>query len=57
MLEVIIQMAELKEQLEEALVELREKKERKFDQSVDLIVNLQKFDIKKYQVNLVVYVP
>ena len=50
-------MAELNEQLKNALVELRKNKERKFDQSVDLIINLQKFDIKKEQVNLFISVP
>jgi len=48
---------ELKEQLEKALVELRKNKERKFDQSVDLIINLQKFDAKKNAINLIVSVP
>jgi len=48
---------ELKEQLETALNELRKEKERKFDQSLDLIINLQKFDIKKNQVNLFVSIP
>ncbi|MCX6746884.1 MAG: hypothetical protein NTU63_01985 [Candidatus Pacearchaeota archaeon] len=48
---------ELKEQLGTALNELRKEKERKFDQSLDLIINLQKFDIKKNQVNLFVSVP
>ena len=48
---------ELNEQLKQALVELRKNKERKFDQSVDLIINLQKFDIKKEQVNLFISVP
>lgn len=47
----------LNEQLKQALVELRKGKERKFDQSVDFIINLQKFDIKKDQVNLFVSVP
>lgn len=50
-------MAELKDQLKTALEELRKEKERKFDQTVDLIVNLQKFDIKKNQVNIFVSVP
>jgi large subunit ribosomal protein L1 len=50
-------MAELNEQLKQALVELRKNKERKFDQSVDLIINLQKFDVKKEQVNLFISVP
>lgn len=50
-------MAELKEQLETALSELRKVKERKFDQTADLIINLQKFDVKKSQVNVFVDVP
>jgi large subunit ribosomal protein L1 len=48
---------ELNEQLKKALIELRKEKERKFDQSVDLIINLQKFDVKKNQVNLFISVP
>lgn len=48
---------ELKEKLIKALVELRQGKERKFDQTVDLIVNLQKFDVKKDNVNVFVSVP
>lgn len=48
---------ELKEQLEQALVELRKNKERKFDQSVDLMINLQKFDVKKNQLNMFISVP
>lgn len=48
---------ELKEQLGQALVELRKNKERKFDQSVDLLINLQKFDVKKNQLNMFVSVP
>jgi len=50
-------MAEFKDQLKQALQELRKDKERKFDQTVDLIINLQKFDIKKNQVTLTVSVP
>jgi len=48
---------EIKEQLQKALVELRKEKERKFDQSVDLIINLQKFDTKRNAVNLFITVP
>jgi large subunit ribosomal protein L1 len=48
---------ELNEQLKQALVELRKDKTRKFDQSVDLVINLQKFDIKKSQLNFFVSVP
>ncbi len=50
-------MAELETELKKALTELRRAKERKFDQTVDLIVNLQKFDVKKSNVNLFVSVP
>ena len=48
---------ELKEQLQKALAELRKDKERKFDQTVDLIINLQKFDPKRNAINLIVSVP
>ena len=48
---------EIKEQIKKALTELRKEKQRKFDQTVDLIVNLQKFDIKKNQVNIFTNVP
>jgi large subunit ribosomal protein L1 len=50
-------MAELKEQLETALNELRKEKERKFDQTLDLIINLQKFDVKKTPLNMFISVP
>ena len=46
-----------KNNLVKALVELRKDKERKFDQTVDLIINLQKFDVKKNQLNLLLNVP
>jgi len=48
---------DLKKDLEKALAELRKTEERKFNQSVDLIINLQKFDPKKNQINLFVNVP
>lgn len=48
---------ELKDQLKKALDELRKEKEKKFDQTVDLIINLQKFDLKKNQVNLFIALP
>ena len=48
---------DLKEDLQKALTELRKTKERKFNQSVDLIINLQKFDIKKSNVNLLAFIP
>ena len=34
---------DLKKDLETALIELRKNEERKFNQTVDLIINLQKF--------------
>jgi len=48
---------ELKENLKKALFELRKEKQRKFDQTADLIINLQKFDARKSQTNLFVSVP
>lgn len=48
---------EFKKDLKKALSELRKEKQRKFDQTVDLIINLQKFDQRKSQVNLFVSVP
>lgn len=48
---------ELEKELKKALEELRKSKERKFDQTVDLIINLQKFDLKKNQLNVFVSVP
>jgi len=47
----------LKEDLKKSLSELRNEKERKFDQTVDLIINLQKFDLKKNAISLLVPVP
>ncbi len=47
----------LNEQLKLALVELRKNEPRKFKQTVDLIVNLQKYSIKKNPINLLVNVP
>jgi len=48
---------DLKTDLKKSLVELRKGKERKFDQTVDLIINLQKFDPKKNAINLFVSLP
>lgn len=48
---------EIEEQLKKALEELRKEKERKFNQTADLIINLQKFDVKKTPVNIFVTVP
>ena len=50
-------MAELNEQLKTALNELRKDKERKFEQTLDLIINLQKFDVKKTPLNMFISVP
>ena len=47
----------IEEQLKSALAELRKEPGRKFEQTVDLIINLQKFDLKKNQVNIFVSVP
>jgi len=44
-------MVELREELKKALTELRKNKERKFNETVDLIVNLQKFDVKRNSIN------
>jgi len=48
---------EIEEQLKTALVELRKGEERKFDQTVDLIINLQKFDNKKTPLNIFIQLP
>lgn len=48
---------EFKDELKKVLEELRKDKERKFDQTVELIVNLQKFDSKKDTVNTIISVP
>lgn len=48
---------ELKENLKKVLEELRKERERKFDQTVDLVLNLQKIDIKKNPINTFVSVP
>lgn len=50
-------MMDLEQDLKKALKELRKEKERKFDQTVDLIINLQKFNLKKDNLNLFVNVP
>ena len=48
---------DLKTDLKKALEELRKNEERKFNQTVDLIVNLQKFDVKKNSINIFLRVP
>ncbi|MBD3247092.1 hypothetical protein GF378_00545 [Candidatus Pacearchaeota archaeon] len=47
----------VKQDLQKALKELRKEKERNFDQTVDLIINLRKIDVKKTPVNLFTRVP
>jgi large subunit ribosomal protein L1 len=47
----------LKEEIQKALTELRKDKERKFIQTVDLIVNLRKFDNKREGLNTVIQLP
>ena len=48
---------ELNEEVKKALEELRSEKPRKFDQTADLIINLQKFNEKKESVNIFVSLP
>jgi ribosomal protein L1 len=40
-----------------AIAELRKEKKRKFTQTIDLIINLKNFDVKKQSVNTVVTLP
>jgi len=47
----------LESDLKKALEELRKEKERKFNQTVDLVINLQKFNLKKNQINILVDIP
>ena len=44
-------------ELKKALEELRKEKKRKFSQSVDLIINLKGFDLRRDSVNVVINVP
>lgn len=48
---------ELEKELSKALSELRKEKERKFNQSIDLIINLKKFNPKRNSLNIFVQVP
>jgi len=43
--------------LEEAIQELRKAKKRNFEQSIDLIVNLKKFDAKKENISTMISLP
>ena len=40
-----------------AIAELRKEKKRKFDQSVDLIINLKKFDVRREALNTFIFIP
>lgn len=42
---------------QEAIKELRKEKKRKFVQSVDLVINLQKFDARKQAINTFIKIP
>lgn len=44
-------------ELKQALEELRKEKERKFDQTVDVVVNLKGINIKKDNINVVAVLP
>lgn len=44
-------------EIKEALAKLREEKKRKFDQTVDLIVNLRNFDVRKEALNTFIDIP
>ncbi len=48
---------ELEKELKHALEELRKNEKRKFNQTVDLIINLQKYDMKKNPLNLFISLP
>ena len=50
-------MEELEIQLKKTLEELRKEKERKFDQTVDLVINLQKYSVKKNPINIFIKLP
>lgn len=46
-----------KQEIIKAIEQLRNKEKRNFEQTVDLIINLKKFDIKKNSLNLFVNLP
>ncbi|MCH8945742.1 MAG: hypothetical protein IIA85_02370 [Nanoarchaeota archaeon] len=48
---------DLEKDLKKALEELRKERKRKFNQTVDLIINLQKYNIKKNPLNLFIQLP
>jgi len=47
----------MKDKILDALKQARETKQRKFDQSIDLIVNLKDFDMKRDSLNIFVSLP
>jgi len=47
----------INDDLKSALIELRKNEPRKFKQTVDLIVNLQKFEVKKNPLNIFIRIP
>lgn len=47
----------VEDKIKKALLELRKEKKRKFNQTVELIINLRKIDVKKTQLNFFVSVP
>ena len=46
-----------KENIIKAIEELRKNEKRKFDQSIDLLINLKNFDIKRESINLFLTLP
>ncbi|MFH1711186.1 MAG: hypothetical protein ABH840_02650 [Nanoarchaeota archaeon] len=46
-----------KEEFAKVLSELRKNEKRKFSQTIDLIINLKNFDVKREGINLIVEVP
>ncbi len=44
-------------EIKDALIELRKEKKRKFIQTVDLVMNLKNFDVRKEALNTFVFVP
>lgn len=50
-------MADIEQGIKNALTELRKEGQKKFNQTLDLIINLQKFDAKKDSVNIFIQLP
>lgn len=50
-------METIEEELKVALSNLRKEKERKFNQTFDLIINLKKFDVKRDSLNILIKLP